>query len=114
MSFPQVLESCNEFSPDPSLFLVNLVQISQPFIVGEVLQCSDHLHGPPLDLLHQLHIPPVLEAWAPDEATLGQSRWVNHLLCPDGHFSFDAAQDTFGLLGCKRTLLAHFKLFIHQ
>ncbi|KAK4830883.1 hypothetical protein QYF61_013812 [Mycteria americana] len=38
----------------------------------------------------------------------------NHLPRPAGHASFDAAQDTVGLLGCKRTLLAHVQLSIHQ
>ena len=28
--------------------------------------------------------------------------------------SFDVAQDTVGLLGCKHTLLAHIKFFIYQ
>ncbi|KAK4824458.1 LOW QUALITY PROTEIN: hypothetical protein QYF61_015836 [Mycteria americana] len=38
----------------------------------------------------------------------------NHLPQPAGHASFDAAQDTVGLLGCQRTLLAHVQLFVHQ
>ena len=38
----------------------------------------------------------------------------NPLPLPAGHHSFDAAQNTFGCLGCKRTLLAHVQLFIHQ
>ncbi|KAK4829738.1 hypothetical protein QYF61_006447 [Mycteria americana] len=29
---------------------------SQPVFIGEVLQPSDHLHGPPLDLLQQVHV----------------------------------------------------------
>jgi len=33
---------------------------------------------------------------------------------PAGHASLDAAQDTVGLLGCERTLVAHVKLFIHH
>jgi len=37
----------------------------------------------------------------------------NHLPQPAGHI-FDAAQDTFGLLGCERTLVAHIHLFICQ
>ena len=31
-----------------------------------------------------------------------------------GHASFDAVQDTAGLLGCECMLLAHVQLFIHQ
>jgi len=38
----------------------------------------------------------------------------NHLYQPAGHASFVAAQDTAGLLGCERTLVAHVYLFIHQ
>ena len=38
----------------------------------------------------------------------------NHLPEPTGHASLDAAQDTVGLLGCERTLVAHVQLFIHQ
>ncbi|KAF1457511.1 Kelch-like protein 1, partial [Spheniscus mendiculus] len=38
----------------------------------------------------------------------------NHLPRPAGHASLDAAQDTIGLLGRERTLLAHVQLFIHQ
>ena len=53
----------------------------------------------------------------------GYSRWValghtseedNHLPHPAGHPSFDAAQDTVGLLGYKHTLLAHVQLFLYQ
>jgi len=38
----------------------------------------------------------------------------NHLLSPAGHASLDAAQDTVGLLGCKRTFSPPVQLFIHQ
>jgi len=34
--------------------------------------------------------------------------------CPVGHHSYEAAQDTVGLLGHKCILLAHVKLFVHQ
>ena len=66
----------------------------------------------------KLHLFPVLGA--PDlDAVLqmvpheGRVERHNHLLRPAGHPS-DAAQDTFGLMGCKCTLLAHVKLFICQ
>jgi len=51
------------------------------------------------------------------------SRWGSHesrvegqnqLPQPAGHTSLDAAQDMVGFLGCKRTLLAHVELLIHQ
>ena len=34
----------------------------------------------------------------------------NHLPQPAGHSAFDTAQDTVGLLGCKRTLEGHLEL----
>ena len=37
-------------------------QLPQPVFIGEVLQPSDRLCGPPLDPLQQLHIFPVLGA----------------------------------------------------
>jgi len=38
----------------------------------------------------------------------------SHLLLLAGHTAFGAAQDMAGLLGCKRTLMSHVQLFIHQ
>ncbi|KAK4823325.1 LOW QUALITY PROTEIN: hypothetical protein QYF61_000927 [Mycteria americana] len=85
----------------------------------EVLQPLDHFCGPPLDLLQQLHVLLVLRA--PELDTVLQVRShqsraeaQNHLPRPAGHTSFDAAQDTVGLLGCERTLRTHVQLFIHQ
>ncbi|GAB0205260.1 hypothetical protein GRJ2_002991600 [Grus japonensis] len=94
-------------------------QTPQPGLIGEVLQPSDHLHGPPLDSLQQLHVSPVLGT--PDldtvlqvESHKSRVEGQNHLPRPAGHTSFDAAQDTVGFLGCKRTLLAHVELLINQ
>ena len=39
----------------PSLFKRKQVQFPQPFLIGEVLQPSDQLSGPPLDLLQEFH-----------------------------------------------------------
>ena len=47
--------------PEPSHLQVEEPQLSQAVLVEEVLQLSDHLHGPPLDPLQQLHVL-VLEA----------------------------------------------------
>jgi len=84
-----------------------------------VLQPSDHLHGPPLDPLQQLHV--LLVLWAPElDAGLHvgshQSgvKGQKPLPRPAGHVSLDAAQDMVGLLGCECTLVAHIKLFIQQ
>jgi len=38
----------------------------------------------------------------------------NPLPHPAGHAALDAAQDTGGFLGCKRTLPVHVELRIHQ
>ncbi|KAK4828848.1 LOW QUALITY PROTEIN: hypothetical protein QYF61_000905 [Mycteria americana] len=93
-------------------------QLSQPVLVGEVLQPSDHSLGPPLDQLQQVHVLLVLKTPELDavlQVGSHQSRveGQNHLPRPAGHAAFDAAQDTVGLLGCERTLLAHVQLFIH-
>ncbi|KAK4819077.1 hypothetical protein QYF61_025310 [Mycteria americana] len=52
----QVLEGCYKVSPQPSLLQAEPPQLSQPVFIGEVLQPTDHLHGPPLDSLQQLHV----------------------------------------------------------
>lgn len=38
----------------------------------------------------------------------------NHHFCPSGFYSLEAAQDTVVFPGCKCTLLAHVRFFIHQ
>ena len=65
-SFPvgplQVLQGRYKVSLEPSLPQAEGHQLSQPVLLGAVLQPSDHLHGPPLDLLQQLHVLLVLGA----------------------------------------------------
>ena len=56
----QVLEGCNEVFSEPSLLQAEQVQLPQPFFKGKVLQPSDHLCGPPHDLLLQIRILPLL------------------------------------------------------
>ncbi|KAK4810926.1 hypothetical protein QYF61_013334 [Mycteria americana] len=94
-------------------------QLSQPVLIGEVFQPSDHFCGPPLDLLQQAcvflilgtpELDAVLQVGSHESGAEGQ----NHLPQPAGHASFDAAQDTIGFLSCKRTSLAHVLLFIHH
>jgi len=58
----QVLESCNDVSPQPSLLQAEQAQILQLFFTGEVLHPSDVPHGPPLVPLQQLYVFLVLEA----------------------------------------------------
>mgnify|MGYP001853276447 FL=1 len=50
------MEGCKEFSLQPSLLQAEQDQLPQPVFIEEVLQPSDHLRGPPLDPLQQLHI----------------------------------------------------------
>ena len=66
LSFPvgplQVLVGRYKVSSEPSLLQAEEPQYSQAVLIGEVLQPSDHLHGPPLDPLQQLHVLLVLGA----------------------------------------------------
>ncbi|PKU47477.1 hypothetical protein llap_2217 [Limosa lapponica baueri] len=91
---------------------------SQPVFIGEVLQASGHLRGPPLDLLQQVHV--LLMLGAPElDAVLQLGTYKsgvegeNHLPQPAGHDS-DAVQDAIGFLGCQCTLPAHVELLINQ
>ena len=56
MSPLYILTVCCAVSLEPSLLQAEQAQLSQPFFVGEVLQPSDYLCVPPLDLLQQLHL----------------------------------------------------------
>ena len=56
------LEGLYKVSSKPSLFWAEEPQLSHSLLTVEVLQRSDHLHGPPLDLLQQLHVLLVLRA----------------------------------------------------
>ena len=98
------------------------LQLSQPFLTGEVFQLSDHCCGllwTLLSGLQQVHICPVLRALDLDARLLGGSHQgrvegQNPLPCPAVHTAGDAAQVMVGLLGCKCTLPVHVQLFIHQ
>jgi len=106
-------------SDEPSLLQAEQSQLPQPVLTGEVFQPSDHLCGPPLDPLQHIHVLPMLGAPELDTGLQVGShksgvKGQNHLPRPAGHDSLDAAQDMVGFLGCKRTLLAHVELLIHQ
>ena len=58
----QILEGCYKATSDPSLLQAEKPQLPQPVLEGEMLQPSDHLCGPPLDLLQQLRVLFVLRA----------------------------------------------------
>lgn len=75
----QVLKDFNEvFS---KLFHLQAEQPSQPFFMGEILQISDHLHGPPLNPLHVLPMlwTPELDALLQAGSHEGRVEGVNHL-----------------------------------
>ena len=63
-----MLEGCYKVSPEPSLLQAEQPQLSQPVLIREVFQPSDHFCGPPLDPLQQLHVFPVLRVqnWTQD------------------------------------------------
>ena len=50
------MEGCYKVSSEPSVLQVDEPQLSQPILIEEVLQHSDHLCGPPLDLFQQLNV----------------------------------------------------------
>ncbi|KAK4813629.1 hypothetical protein QYF61_014389, partial [Mycteria americana] len=89
---PHLLAGCYKVSLEPSLLQAEQPQLSQPVLVGEVLQPSDHFCDPPLDSLQQLHLCLVLRTPELDAVL----------------------RDTVGLLGCERTLSAHAQFFVHQ
>ncbi|KAK4830124.1 hypothetical protein QYF61_008551 [Mycteria americana] len=92
-------------------------QLAQPFFRGAVFLPSDHFCAPSLELLEQVHVFLVLGTPELDTVLQEGSHRVegeNHLPRPAGHTSFYAAQGTIGVLGCKRTLLSHVQVFIHQ
>ena len=103
----------------PSLPQAEQSQLIQPLITGEVLQPSDHLDSPLLDVLQELHTVLVLGVPGLDTGLQmgpykGRVQGDNPLSPPAGHPSFGAAQDAVGLPGCERTLLAHVQLFVYQ
>ncbi|KAK4807440.1 hypothetical protein QYF61_001991 [Mycteria americana] len=55
-SFEFPSQGCYKVYPQPSLLQAEQPQLSQPVLIGEVLQPPDHFCGPPLDPLQQLHV----------------------------------------------------------
>jgi len=48
---PSSTEGHSEVSPEPSLLQAEQAQFPQPFLIGN--QPSDHVSGPPLDLIQE-------------------------------------------------------------
>ncbi|KAK4827202.1 hypothetical protein QYF61_015230 [Mycteria americana] len=67
-------EGCYKISPELSLLQAEQPQLSQPVFIGEVFQPSDHLRGPPLDWLQQVHV--LLMLGAPELNTILQPVFV--------------------------------------
>ena len=98
----QVVEGCYKVSPQPCLLQAEQPQLSPPVLIGELIQPSDHFHGPPLDVLQQLHVflmlrAPELDAGLQVRSHQSRVEGQNPLPRPSGHASPDAAQDTVGL-----------------
>ena len=83
-----------------------------------MFQSLDHFCGPSLHILQQVYVSSVLRTLHTDAVLLVRShqqrrKGQDHLPCPAGHASFDAAQDMVGFLGCEGTFLAHVQFAIH-
>ena len=72
---------------------------SGPALTGPYLSCTEDPRG---------------GCSTPGGVSQERIKGENHLPQPAGHASFEAAQDTLGFLGCKRTLPAHVQFLIHQ
>ena len=95
----QVLEDCYKAPPEPSpeelKSLTSLSLSSQ----GRCSNPSDHLHGPPLDLLQQLHVllalrTPELDTVLQMASDKNRVEKQDHLSRLVGHTFLDATQDT--------------------
>ena len=101
VSLLHILEVCYKVTPEPSLLQAEQPQLPQAVLVGEVLQPSDHLCGPPLAPLQHIHVLPmlgapeldaVLQVGSQESGVKGQNPFPR----PAGHAALDAAQDTVG------------------
>jgi len=68
-----ILQENIPFPNFPSLLQAEQALISQPFLTGEVFHPVDHFCGPPLDLLQEVHVFPVLRVpgWVSPEWSRG-------------------------------------------
>ncbi|XP_039407046.1 uncharacterized protein LOC109144966 [Corvus cornix cornix] len=115
----EMLLECAIRSPQSLLFSWGNNLNCQIFLTEEVIQPSDHLRGPLLDLLQQVNVLPMLR---PPELDAELQVWFHgsgaerehHLPRPVGHISLDAAQAVVGSLVFERTLPVHVQPLIHQ
>ncbi|PKU45367.1 hypothetical protein llap_4311 [Limosa lapponica baueri] len=85
----QVLELRYKVSLELSLLQDEKLQLSQPVLLGDMLQPSDHLCGPPLDLFQQVHVLLMLGAPELDAVLQGCSRSI---VCPASVFGIALTQ----------------------
>ncbi|KAK4827433.1 hypothetical protein QYF61_017990, partial [Mycteria americana] len=110
----QVFTNIDKIPPEPSLLQAEQLQLSQPFLIAEILQFLHHLSGTLLDTLQDVpvslvlgspELDPELQMW-PQKGRITSQPAVNGLS--------NAAQDTFSLFCHKGMLLAHVQFRVHQ
>ena len=98
-----MLKGRSQVSPETSLLQAEQPQLSQPVLTGEVFYPSDQFCAPPLDVLQQVHVSPVLRTPHLDAVLQVRSHTTEQkgriTSRPVGHSALDAAQDMVGLLG---------------
>lgn len=109
-----ILKCWNTISPQSSFLQAEEPQLSQPFLIEEVLQIPYHFHVPSLDSFQEVHVLMfgvlVLEAggvsWEKEERATSFQLLSTVL--------FDAAWDIVGFLDCKCTLSDYIHFATHQ
>lgn len=94
---------CDWISPEPSLLHAEQTHLSQPFCKTDALQPSGHLPVPPVDSLHQVHLPLFSLSVGCPRAGHSPPRGLrkaeeNSLPHPADHTFFDATQEAVGFL----------------
>ena len=56
----QILKGHYQVTSELSLLQAEQLHLSQPFLIGELFHPLDHFCGPPLDMLQQVRVSPVL------------------------------------------------------
>jgi len=108
----RVLRDCGEVFLEPSLLQTKQAQLPEPFFIREMCSSPLIIFSSRAGLCsQQLYVPPVLGAPDLDTALQmgsheGRAEGDSPLPLIADHSSFDAAQDTVGLPGCKSMLLA--------
>ena len=112
---PQVFIDIDQIPSESSFLKAEQTHVTQPFLIGEVLQALYHLCGPPLDSLQEIPVffctrEPRTGHSTPGEAWPGQNRGGGSPPLTYGHNLINEPQDAIGLLDHQDTLLAHGQL----